>query len=263
MTRVEWGAPGENAYETGTDRAVLYVDGEDGVPWNGFRSVEEIPIGGTVTRYYLDGEMYLHVTEREEFSARISAFYSPEKFDECDGMVAFRSGLFATQQPRKPFHLTYRTLIGNDTEAQAHGYKIHLVYNALAEPATKSYSSIGQAPEASDLSWTVFAKPVGVEGASRSAHFIIDTTRAEDWAVSELEDILYGSDAAEPRMPLPDEIAVLFDPGPVLVVTDHGDGTFTVDGPDEAIVMLNPETFEITWDSAFNNNEDTFIISSL
>lgn len=142
MTRIFWNAPGERFYEGGVDRGVLYVGSTPGVPWTGLISVAESPKGGEARPYYQDGIKRLNISGKEEFEATINAFTAPREFGPCDGTVAFQNGLFATQQPRKSFHLCYRTQVGNDIQGQSHAYKIHLVYNALAAPTERANATL-------------------------------------------------------------------------------------------------------------------------
>lgn len=206
MSRLTWGAVGERYYEIGVDRGVLYVDPERGVAWSGLISVSESPTGGDAVPYYLDGEKYLNLAGAEEYEATLTAFYTPVEFDPCDGITALQPGLFATQQPRLSFGLCYRTRIGNDLEGPERGYKIHLVYNALALPSTRDFVVDDAAP----FSWKLTTTPVDVPGARPSAHLVVDSTLVDPAVLSALEDILYGTDEQIARLPLPLEVITLF-----------------------------------------------------
>lgn len=248
MARLVWSAVGERFYEGGVDRGVLYIDNA-GVPWNGLISVEESPDGGDERAYYLDGMKYLHLTSREEYKATINAFYSPREFDACDGQVSVRQGLFTTQQLRKTFGLSYRSRIGNDINGPSHGYKIHIVYNALATPTPRTYATESSSPSASALKWGISTKPVAIPDAMPSAHLIIDSTLAPSYVLSLLEDILYGNDLNEPRLPPPSEIAALFEDDTVFTVTDLGGGAFEIEGSDLAVLALSPGVYQISHDN--------------
>jgi hypothetical protein len=141
VARLDWSAIGERFYETGIDRGVLYV-GEDGFVWPGLISITESPSGGDAKPFYLDGIKYLNISAAEEFEGTINAFFAPAEFNACDGTVSVHNGLFATQQPRKPFGLSYRTRVGNDIDGAEHAYKVHLVYNALAAPSERENSTL-------------------------------------------------------------------------------------------------------------------------
>lgn len=261
MPRLTWGASGERYYETGIDRGVLYPNGDPGVAWNGLTSVVEHPSGGSQRAYYLDGMKYLNLSEPEEFEATINAFTYPAEFGPCDGTSRVHSGMFATQQPRKTFGLSYRTKVGNELNEDL-GYKIHIVYNALAAPSQRSYQTLGKS-SATDFSWDITTKPAMMSGYKQTAHLELDTRLANPGAISEIEDILYGTEAYAPRLPTLAELIVVFDAYAILSVTDNGDGSFTVTGPDSAIVMLDSTTFEITWPSAVYIDSESYNISSL
>lgn len=261
MARLEWSAVGQRYYEAGVDRGVLYVD-DAGYPWNGLVSIDESPTGGEERAYYCDGVKYLNLAAKEEFKATINAFYSPRAFDACDGLVSVRPGLFASQQRRKSFGLSYRSRIGNDTSGTNHGYKIHIVYNALAAPAPRRYATESDEPSPASLSWTISTKAVAVPDADRSSHLIIDTTEAPSYVVSLLEDILYGNSLNAPRLPAPDEIAALFDDDTEFTVTDLGGGEFEIEGSDMAVQMLSTGVYQITHDNVVALDEGRAQISS-
>lgn len=216
MARLIWSASGERYYETGVDRGVLYVDAQPGVAWTGLTSVSEAPAGGEARPYYIDGIKYLNLSLIEEFAATINAFSSPPEFGPCDGSVAIQNGLFAAHQPRKPFGFSYRTKIGNDIDGVDHGYKIHLVYNALAAPSGRSNTSIGETTEPNEFSWSVTTVPPVVTGFRPTAHLVVDSRYTPTGLLVAIEDILYGSDAAAPRLPTVLELKTMFtSQGPV------------------------------------------------
>lgn len=214
MSRIAWNALGERYFETGVDRGVLYTSDSEGVPWTGLISVSENPNGGEAKPYYIDGFKYLQISSAEEFEATIEAFYAPKEFGACDGTAQIHNGLFATQQPRKAFGLSYRTKIGNDLDGQDHAYKIHLVYNALAAPATRDHKTIGQSVDPSAFSWDVTTMPPSLTGHKPTAHMVIDSLLADPAILTQVEDILYGSESEAPRLPTPDEMVTLFAPIP-------------------------------------------------
>lgn len=261
MSRLTWGNPENRLYEAGLDRGVLYVEGEDGVPWDGLKAVDQSPAGGEVKSYYLDGVNYANVSSVESFKASITALYSPPEFDACDGVGLLGQGLFATQQRRKTFGLSYRTKVGGEKGIDQ-AYKIHVIYNALAAPSSRSYSTLTDQTEPVDLSWDLTTRPVRVPNGKPTSHFIIDTARASEAAVQQIEDILYGSDGSVPRLPTAYEIITLFEGFALLIVTDNNDGTFTIDGPDSVIQMVSATQFQITWDTAVYLNPTTYRISS-
>lgn len=214
MSKIVWDAVGEHTFETGVRNGVLYLKDAQGaystgVAWNGLTSVSESPEGAEATDLYADDIKYLTLMSAENFKATIEAYTYPVEFEECDGSATIAKGVVIGQQSRKPFGLCYRTAIGNDTDGNEHGYKLHIVYGCQASPSEKQYSTINDSPEAITFSWEVNTTPVNVTGKKPTATLIIDSTKADKAKLTALEAILYGSDEVEPRLPLPDEIATL------------------------------------------------------
>ena len=217
MSKLVWDNTGDRFYETGVKNAVLYVQSSSGtypkgVAWNGITAVTESPSGAEATALYADDIKYLSLMSTEEFGATIEAYTYPEEFEACDGSASLTTGVSIGQQKRTPFGLCYRTTIGNDTDGNDHGYKLHIIYGALASPSEKAYASINDSPEAITFSWEVTTTPVSVSGFKPTASLVIDSTKADQTKLTALETILYGSDAesgTDPRLPLPDEIKTL------------------------------------------------------
>lgn len=217
MTRLQWGEVGTRKFEAGVDRGVLYPpNAADGVAWNGLISVKEAPFGGQPQSYYQDGVKYIQIASFEEFDATIEAFSAPAEFYLCDGTHNLYAGLLITQQPRQQFDFTYRSLVGNELLGEAFGYKIHLVYNALAKPALRTNQSLSNVTEPMTLSWDITTVPVPMWGIKPTAHLVIDTTTAPSAEVEAVENMLYGQEGVPPRMPTQTEVIELFQyPGPL------------------------------------------------
>ena len=214
MSKIVWDAIGEHTFETGVRNGVLYLKDAEGayntgVAWNGLTSVSESPEGAEATDLYADDIKYLSLMSAENFKATIEAYTYPVEFEECDGSATIANGVVIGQQSRKPFGLCYRTSIGNDTDGNEHGYKLHIVYGCQASPSEKQYSTINDSPDAVTFSWEVSTTPVNVTGKKPAATLVIDSTKADKAKLTALEAILYGSEEKEPRLPLPDEIATL------------------------------------------------------
>ena len=226
MSKIKWDETGKRFYETGVRNGVLYVMDDTGaypagVPWNGLTSISESPSGAEPTPLYADDAKYLTLMSAEEFKASIEAYTYPDEFAACDGSASIGTGVTIGQQSRKTFGLCYRTTVGNDIEGEAFGYKLHIIYGALASPSEKAYQTINDSPEAITFSWEVSTTPVAVTGFKPTASLVIDSTKVAEAKMAALEEVLYGKDATtEPvaaavaaRLPLPDEIMTLIAAG--------------------------------------------------
>lgn len=222
MSKLVWDKTGERLFETGVSKGVLYPIQTGGLytkgyAWNGLSAVTESPSGAEATPIYADNIKYLNLLSTEEFAATIEAYTYPDEFAECDGSASLANGVTIGQQARKMFGLCYRTEIGNDVDGNDHGYKLHLIYGAMAAPSEKAYATINDSPEAISFSWEVSTTPVNVRGFKPTASITIDSTKADPAKLAALEEILYGkdptsepsADGVDPRLPLPDEIATL------------------------------------------------------
>lgn len=215
MSKLVWDQTGERIYETGTKNGVLYIRDSSGtypkgVAWNGLTAVTESPSGAEATPLYADDIKYINLLSTEEFGATIEAYTYPDEFAECDGSASLSDGVYIGQQSRKIFGMSYRTIVGNDVDNNDYGYKLHIIYGALAAPSEKAYASVNDSPEALTLSWEITTTPVEVKGHKPTATVTIDSTKVDKSKLAALEAILYGSESEEARLPLPDEIAELF-----------------------------------------------------
>jgi hypothetical protein len=210
MTRLAWDSAGERQFEAGVDRGVLYPTSGPGVPWNGLTRFTEQPTGGTVKPRYYDGMKIANPASAEEFGGTLEAYMYPDEFEPSDGIASDGNGLSFTMQGRKPFSLSYRTGLGDDLQGLAYGYKIHLLYNVMAAPTTRTNTSLSNQPAPGTMSWALTATPVALSGRRPTPHLIIDSTRTRTRLLSYVEDILYGTAAVQARLPLPSEMANLF-----------------------------------------------------
>ena len=215
MSKIAWDETGKRFYEAGADRGVLYkYDSKlstygEGVAWNGLTNVSQSPSGAESSAMYADNIKYANLKSNEDFGGTIEAYTYPDEFAECDGSAEIAPGVNIGQQNRSKFGFAYRTKIGNDVDGVDHGYKIHLVYGAEANPSEKSYGTINESPEAITLSWEFSTTPVNVNGFKPTAHVEIDSTKTTAEKMKALEDILYGTAEVAARLPLPDEVATL------------------------------------------------------
>lgn len=241
MTRIVWDV---GAFEHGVDRAVLYSRSNPAVAWNGLVLVSENSPGGEVRQYFADGVQFLTVVNDEEYKAKIDAFVYPDEFEDI-----------LDNQSLPQFDLCYRTLTDS-------GYKIHLVYNASVTRPSRDISTLGSSVEPSTFTWDISTVPTDVPGVKPTSHLVIDTSYAYPELIAALEDVLYGSDAADAHFPTVQELLDLFDEYAYLQIINHGDGTWTAIGPDEAVHMLDATTFEIIWPSVVYISPDTYTVST-
>lgn len=221
MAKLVWDAVGEHVYETGTEKGVLYPVNASGaypsgVAWNGLTGFSESPDGGDATDIWADDIKYLSIRATENFKATITAYTYPDEWAECDGSVV-DGGVIIGQQPRKGFGFSCQTKVGNDTQFEEHGYKIHLVYGATASPSSKDYKTINDSPEAIEFSWEITSTPVNVTGHKSTSHLVIDsrkfTTTSAAERLAQLEGVLYGTNSSSAWLPLPDDVIALLKNG--------------------------------------------------
>jgi hypothetical protein len=211
--KLVWDASGEKKYETGVKKGVLYpMEGSaypKGVAWNGLTAVTEKPTGAEITKLYANDSVYGSLQAAEDFEATIEAYTYPDEFEACDGSKELVPGVYIGQQERQAFGLSYVTTVANDSEGLNHGYKVHLVYGALAKPSEKAHKTINESPEATTMSWDMSTTPAPVEGFKPTSHLVIDSTKFDAEKMAALEAVLYGSDDVEAYLPLPAEVATL------------------------------------------------------
>lgn len=214
MAKLVFDELGKRFYETGVSNAVLFPQADDGtypkgVAWNGITAANESPSGAESNDQYADNMVYLSLTGAEKFEGTIEAFSSPVEFDECDGMKELSKGLTVHQQTRRPFGFAYKSILGNDIKGNDYGYKLHIWYGCKAAPSERSHSTVNDSPEPQNPSWSISSTPVAVPGAKPSSVLTFNSTTTPAEKLKKIEDILYGTEAADARLPLPSEIIEL------------------------------------------------------
>lgn len=216
MTKIVWDKAGERFYETGVSKCVLYPQKNDGtypngVPWNGVTGITESPSGADANDLYADNIKYATLRSAETFACTLEAYTYPDEWAECDGSAEPADGVKIGQQTRKSFGLSYVTQIGNDTAtSDDDGYLIHLIYSGTASPSERSYQTINDSPEAITFSWEIQTVAVNVEGYNPTSSIVINSLKADNTKLKQLEDILWGSESEEAKLPSPDEVLSLF-----------------------------------------------------
>lgn len=215
MSQMKWDQTGQKFFETGIDHGAFYPvnpatgEYETGVPWDGLISITESPSGAEATKLYADNIKYISLLSAEDFGGTINAYHYPPEFEQCDGTAQPAKGVIIAQQSRRTFGLVYRSKIGNDTAGQDFGYKLHIVYGALASPSEKTRNTINESPSAIEFSWTFTTTPVAVTGYNPTAHLILDSTIVAANILQTIEDTLFGSLTKEPKLLLPDEVIAI------------------------------------------------------
>lgn len=255
MARLVWDNTGERLYETGVKMGVLYpaINGAypKGVVWNGLTSVSETPSGADANNIYADDIKYLSLRAAEEFGATVEAYTYPDEFAVCDGSAFIAKGVTIGQQTRKPFGLCYRTILGNDVDANDHGYKLHLIYGATASPSERQYQTVNDSPEAITFSWEMTTTPVAVTGFKPTACLIVDSTKVDALKLTALEDILYGQEDTDARLPLPDEvISILGGTAEYDITLNRSNATIVEDSTLTITATVNPAGTSVTWASS-------------
>lgn len=264
MTRLSWDDAGEKLFETGLDRGVLYLNDGTGVAWNGLTSFNEGDVIG-LESYVYDGLKIGNVSVPNGFVGDLSAYTYPDEFLSYIGVSTNEdiSGLqIPNQLGRKSFGLSYRTLIGDDVEGTDLGYKIHILYNLMAVADGVDYETLSDEIDPVEFSWSVLSTPEKLDGYKSTGHVIVDSRYLSEIRLSHLEDILYGTDTATPRLPSLETLLESVTDTFLVTITDHGDGSWTAEGPDDLVVMTDDTTFSITSTGASVIDPDTYEITS-
>jgi hypothetical protein len=217
MTKLVWGVAGEKYYETGVSSCALYIRNASGeyplgVAWNGIQSATETPEGAETEKLYADNEVYLSMVSKETLKGSIEAYMYPDEFEACQGYAEAIAGMQVAQQNRSSFGLAFKTKVGNDTEGEEHGYKIHLWYNCKAAPSERAYATVGESPDAMSLSWDITLDPEPMTGQSPTSLIVVDSTKSTTTGLAALEDALFGTETpTDPYLPLPDAVKTLLE----------------------------------------------------
>ncbi len=263
MTTIVWDAVGAREFQVGVDRGVLYPTSGPGVAWNGLTSVEENNTK-TLNSKFLDGRKFLEYVTVGDYSATLNAFTYPAELDAINGIYEHNTagGLKIHDQPSRRFGLSYRTLKGNDTQGTSLGYVVHILYQLLAIPGSESFETLGSEITPVEFSWELSGVPVDVPGYKATVHMSLDSTQIDPEKLENIEDILYGTGSSAPRLPTPEELIAILEGSYVILIQDHGDGTWTAYGPDDQIIMTSPTEFEIIDVDGVFLDADTYEITT-
>jgi len=262
MTKIQWDLVGEHYYEGALDRGVFYDHEGKGVGWNGLIGFEEND-NNTSEEIFFDAIKINDIVTIGAFGGTLTAFTYPEEFNQALGLFQDEKGLFITHQPQYRFGLSYRTKVGNDIEGLDYAYKIHLLYNLTAIADNVSRQTLTLEESATEFAWNITGIPDELFGRRPTCHIIIDTRSMDPWLVEDIEDIIYGDEDSDPRLPDLDGFLTFIRKWQRLIITDNGDGTWTADSINDAdIVMTTPTEFLITADNVVYHDQYTYDISS-
>ena len=262
MTTLVWDEVGQHFFETGVSKGVFYNADGYGVAWNGLTAVEE-SVDTEVQPVHFDGVKINDIAIVGDFSAVMRAWTYPDEFLPYEGILEDQDGFFITEQPPDRFGLSYQTIIGNDVDGQQHGYKIHVLYNLTAVPSQKAYQTLALETEPFEFEWNLTAIPEELSKYRSTAHIIFDSRKMDPWLLEDLEAILYGSEDNPPNLPPLRSIVSFIRKWDRLIITDHGDGTWSADTQREGIIeMLDETTFQITSETAIYLDPETYEVSS-
>lgn len=266
MTALVWDQVGDRTYESGVDRGVLYLPDGSAIPWNGLISVVE-HFNNDASPVYYDGMLINNFSSLGDFSATIRAITYPDEFLEFEGLGSSSStpGVFLGDQRPKTFSLCYRTQIGNDVDGEKAGYKLHIVYNVVANVKDKQYASVSQSLDPIEFEWDVSAIPEELTefGFAPSGHIVINTINIDPDILDSIEAILYGTSEADADLvSMTDMLEVIFGELTYLIqITDNGDNTWTADISDDDLLTTTEDSFEITDANAIFLDADTYRVT--
>lgn len=262
MTPLVWDAVGERIYQTGVDRGVLYLHDGTSVPWNGLIDIEE-GSASELKSFYLDGVKFLENLSPGDFIGKLKAYTYPDEFDSVNGMITVAPGLTYHEQPPKSFSLSYRTKVGNDLDGVDHAYKIHILYNVIANPEANTFATVDASIQPIEFSWSLTGTPPKIDRYRPTVHISMDSRTTPPEILKLVEDALYGTATAGASLPTITEISEFFGYLGALIIVDHGDGSWSaIDESDTYITMLDDTTFQITGADTTVVDPDTYTISS-
>lgn len=258
MTILSWDTPGQHTYTAGVDRGVFYPQNHDGVAWSGLVTVKESVDKAGQSIIYVDGQKQVNQLDLGDFSATIEATTYPDEFLPYDGYVP----LNFSGQARPLFNFSYRTLHGDDLNGKDRGYSLHLVYNCQAKPTQRSHSSLNLNSDVSLFSWDLTTSPLGVENARATSHFIVDSETVLPGVLTAIENYLYGTDTTAPAFPTVGQLLGIFEANAVYTIIDNGDGTWTANAPDSALIYNVGGSFEFDWPWVDYLDPNTYVVKS-
>ena len=227
MATLIWDESKNRIYEAGLDQGVLFPFQAAAVAWSGLISIDEVNANQEATPEYFEGVRFKTSLSKADFQANLSALSAPVEFAPCEGKLELYPGFYATNQPKELFGLSYRTFIGNPLEGLDYGYKIHLIYNALACSEERSHQTYNATTDPVVHRWLIRSVPYykrdyiwfssednlnlqhELLGFHPISHLIVSSKSVEPQNLELLENVLYGTSTTDPELPSPTEVLEL------------------------------------------------------
>lgn len=260
MSALVWDQVGDRSYELGVSKGVLYDKDGLGVVWNGLTSIRD-GLSTEVEAVYFDGVKVNDVITVGDFNGTISAITYPDEFLAYEGTIRDQTGFYVTGQSPERFGLAYQTKIPNDVDDS--GYKLHLLYNLTAIPSDKTYETLSLDVSPMVFEWEVTSVPEEIDTLRATAHVILDSREMDPGLLSDLEDILYGTEDTDPHLPSLQGLVSFIRQWNLFIISIGSDGTWTATTSlPYVITMLDADTFQIDYETADFIDADSYTISS-
>lgn len=192
----------------------------NGVAWNGITAVNETPTGAEATDLYADDQKYLSLLSAEELEGTVEAYTYPDEWEQCDGSASPVDGIVFGQQARKQFCLAYITTVGNDTNGNDYGEKLHILYNCKASPSERAYATINDSPEAITFSWSLKATKASIDQETYGSHKLkntalitVDSKKTASTTYEAIKDAIQGSQSGTAHVLMPNDVLALLSNG--------------------------------------------------
>jgi hypothetical protein len=262
MTKLTWDIASAKFFETGIDRGVLYLPDNTGISWNGLTGFNQGFDDNESNPLYFDGGKYMDDSFIGAFGGTLTAYTYPDEFVYFVGRNEPRTGWFVDNQGNQTFGLAFRTIVGNDVSSTDYAYRIHILYNLMAVPSETVFETLSDTLSPIEFEWTIFSTPEQVTGYTATSHVIIDSRYISSTVLSSIEDKLYGTSTTPPTLPTIDELITIVNATAIIIITNNGDGTWTIDAPSANLTMLDSTTFQLTGVTATYLDADTYMVST-
>ena len=195
MTALVWGE--DNKYVYGVDRGVLHSQTSDLIcAWNGLTKVvvEESDVPQMMSAF--DGTIYANLVFRGFLDMQVEGFSLPYEMMGMNGEVEAIPGFILTGQGKERFDFCYRRFV-NDID-----YQLHLIWDVTFTLRSKKRETVGRRVKALEYKWSASAVPdISVPYWHPASSLILDSASTDPAVMTEIEDVLYGTDFTDPSFP--------------------------------------------------------------